>query len=169
MEVYPSITQDGTLYFSSNREGGKGKGDIYRSLLVDGQYGEPENIGEPINTENSEGDVFIAHDESYIIFGSSGRSDSHGSGDLYISFRQSDGSWTEPTYMGDQINTNAFEYCPTVSPDGKYFFFTSYKKPEKDGSQKLLSLDDIMKIYAIAQNGLGDIYWMDARVIEEFR
>ncbi len=169
MEVYPSITQDGTLYFSSNREGGKGKGDIYRSMLVNGQYGEPENIGEPINTENSEGDVFIAPDESYIIFGSSGRSDSHGSGDLYISFRKSDGSWTNSKNMGNQINSYAFEYCPTVSPDGKYFFFTSYKKSEQDRSQKPYSLDDIIKLYDSPQNGLGDVYWMDAKVIEEFR
>lgn len=74
-EFYPSVTADGTLYFSSTREGGKGRGDIWRARLVDGRYSEPENLGEAINSQFSEGDPFIAPDESYLVFVSYGRPD----------------------------------------------------------------------------------------------
>lgn len=144
-EWYPSLTKTGWLYFSSNREGGLGKSDIYRAKYTDGYYTKPENIGAPVNTEYSEGDVFIASNESYLIVKSSGRPDGLGGGDLYIHFRAKDGSWSEPVHMGDQINSPALEYCPVVSPDGKYFFFTSRRR------------------------GNDDVYWVDATVLENFR
>jgi len=58
-EYYPSVSNAGTVYFSSNREGGKGSGDIYRSRLVNGKYSKPENLGEEINSKFFEGDPYI--------------------------------------------------------------------------------------------------------------
>jgi hypothetical protein len=144
-QVYPTATRDGTLYFQADRETGFGRNDVYRSRFVDGAYTEPENLGPAINTEFGEGDVFIAPDESYLIVSVTGREDSHGNGDLYISFRQPDGSWSAVKNMGKSVNTDKLEYCPMVSPDGKYLFFTS------------------------TRSGNGDIYWMDAKVIEDLR
>src|SRR5581483_7878666 len=130
-ESYPTLTKNGTLYFCSGRPDGKGLLDIYRSRLVDGKYTEPENLGDTINTPSSEAYPFIAPDESYLIFTSYYREDEiYGNGhryvrgDLYISLMQ-DGKWTEPRHLDPPINTGAFEGCPTISPDGKYFFFTS--------------------------------------------
>ncbi len=71
----------------------------------------------------------MAPDESYLIFASFGRLDSLGSADLYVSFRV-DGKWQPARSLGTSINSKAFEYCPIVSPDGRHFFFTSYRKPE---------------------------------------
>ena len=93
LEVYPSLASDGTLYFSSGRPGGYGKNDLYRSRPTEGGWSEPENLGGAINTEQSEGDLYVAPDQSYIVFVSSGRDDSIGAGDLYVSFRAPDGSW----------------------------------------------------------------------------
>ncbi len=45
-EWYPTIAANGTMYFRSDREGGKRRTDIYRSRLVDGKYLEPENLGD---------------------------------------------------------------------------------------------------------------------------
>ena len=78
----------------------------------------------------------------------SGRPGELGNGDLYISFRDRYGEWTEAIHMGDRINSEHFEYCPSVSPDGKFLFFT-----RRDSSQ----------------DRKGDIYWMDAGIIEELR
>jgi len=143
-DIFPSVTEDGTLYFFSERDGGLGHADIYRSKLVNGRYPDVENIGEPVNTENSEIDPFIAPDESYLIYCSK-TLDGYGGHDLYITFRKKDGSWTEPINMGLGINSSGYDWIPYVTSDGKYFFFTS--------------------------NRAGDynIYWVDANVIEDLK
>ena len=144
-QVYPTVTREGTLYFQAIREEGYGKADIYRSRLVDGAYQPPENLGPAINSEHYEGDVFVAPDESYLIVAVSGREDSLGGADLYISFRGLDAAWSPLENMGDSVNSEQRDFCPMVSPDGKYFFFSSNRR------------------------GSGDIFWIDAKVIESLR
>ncbi len=122
-EWHVSVTTDGTLYFLSRRAGGEGLGDLYCSRLTDNGYSRAENLGYPINTNSQEGDPFIAPDESYLIF-TSHRSGGYGKGDLYISFRKNDGSWGTPVNLGPHFNTAAYENGSTISPDGKFLFFT---------------------------------------------
>jgi Tol biopolymer transport system component len=143
-DSYPSVTEDGTLYFFSRRSGGLGIGDIYRSWKTNGQNTQIENLGHPINTEYHEVDPFIAPDESYLIL-CSDRPGGYGKVDIYISFRKSDESWTEPVNLGDTVNTPYDEYIPAVTQDGKYFFFTTNK------------------------TGNRDIYWADAKIIMELK
>jgi hypothetical protein len=125
-EYYVSLTKNGTIYFASNRAGGLGSFDIYRSEFVNGQYGKPENLGDAINTEYLEHDPFIAPDESYLLFTCVDRPGGFGTGDLYISIRRKDGSWTKSKNLGKGFNTSGYDFCPIVSPDGKYFFFTRH-------------------------------------------
>jgi ankyrin repeat protein len=139
-DYYPTVTKDGTLYFSSQREG-EGTNNIYRSLLKDGKYGKAEKLGEAVNTKHREFDPLIAPDESYLIFASE-RPGGFGASDLYISFRKKDGSWTQAKNMGEKVNSDSSDYTPMLSPDGKYLFFTS------------------------GRAGVTDIYWIDAKVIE---
>lgn len=168
MEIYPSVARNGTIYFCSARSGGLGGDDIYRSRFIGGKYTKPENLGDMINTKYGEGDIFIAPDESYIIF-SSGRPGGFGSGDLYISYCRQDGTWKTSINMGNHINSPFLEYCPYVSSDGKYLFFTSYRKPNKNYVSNPLTYDEIIKTYQSPQNGLGDIYWIDAKIIKNLR
>lgn len=131
-ELYPTIATDGTLYFSScGRSDSLGRCDLYRSRFRNGEYLAPENLGNAINTPASETDAYIAPDQSYIVFAAYGRPDAIGDGDLYISIFR-DGHWSTPRLLGPQINTTAREYCPIVSPDGKYFYFTSERKGSGD-------------------------------------
>ncbi len=127
-EYYISFTDQGTLYFSSNGnapEDRRGSDyDIYYSESKDGVFQEPVALGEAINTPAYEADVFIAPDESYIIFCST-RDGGEGQGDLYISFKEENSAWTEAVNMGPDINTPLYEYCPFVTKDGRYLFFTS--------------------------------------------
>jgi Tol biopolymer transport system component len=141
-QLYPSVTRDGTLYFNSGTKG-YGKGDFFRSRPGHGEYSEPENLGESINTEYDETDVFVDPDERYVIFTSVDRADGRGSGDLYISFRMN-GSWTHAENMGNSINTSSSEFCPVVSPDGNYLFFTS------------------------GRSGNDDVYWVSAEIIDTY-
>jgi Tol biopolymer transport system component len=121
-ENYPSVAANGTLYFASVREGGKGQNDLYRARLVNGKYSEAENLGDVINTPGTDADPYIAPDESYVIFCSS-RPGGLGEGDLYISFNRR-GTWTQPRSLGATVNTSEFEYTPLLSPDGKHLFFS---------------------------------------------
>lgn len=168
-EFYPSISNDGTLYLTASYEGSMGFEDIYKSELVDGKYTEPVNLGAAINSNLYEYNSFIAPDESYIIYSGHGRRDGFGSGDLYISFRQEDGSWSTAVNMGERVNSAFLDYCPYVSPDGKYLFFSSNRKAGKPYSETGTTYEQLLKALESPENGLGDIYWIDAGIIEQLK
>ena len=168
-EFYPSFTREGTMYVQSRREGGIGQSDIYRLELEDGRYVTAECLPEPVNSSGFEGDAFIAPDESYIILSTFRPEKNIGrSADLYISFRADDGSWSELINMGERVNGIGGENCQILSPCGKYLFYTSRRYKDRK-SAPFKTYDDILASWAEPQNGLGDIYWIDARIIEELR
>ncbi len=158
---YPSITQDGTIYYST-WDPERNTDDIFRARPTgDGGY-TVENIGAPINTGDAEFDPFIAPDESYLLFASYRRGNM-GSSDLYISSRR-DGAWTEPRNLGPAINSSGKDYCPVVSSDGRYFFFTGKRPGAKGGEPR--NLADVQAQYGAIENGLGNIYWATIDILE---
>ena len=162
-EWYPTVAGDGTLYFGSGRAGGSGATDIYRSQLSNGNYAEPENLGSAINTEFDEYEPLIAQDQSYLIFMAAGRPDGNArSGDLFLSYRK-DGTWTKAINLGNEINSPREEFSPTISPDGKYFFFASARG--RRAPEKQMSYDELMGWLRGTRNGLGDIYHMDVSTL----
>lgn len=127
-EYYISFTKEGKMYFASNVNANEDRThnfDIYTSERINGIYQPKEKLDEMINSEAYEADVFVAPDESYVIFCANRRSVGLGRGDLYISFKQADGSWTKSKNMGKPINSDKHELCPFVTADGKYLFYTS--------------------------------------------
>jgi hypothetical protein len=93
-DFYPTITRNGVMYFTGADT------DLYRSRLVDGLMTEREKLGDTVNTEAAEYNACIAPDESFIAFTSEGWGPGFGGGDLFISFRKEDGSWTKAKNMG---------------------------------------------------------------------
>jgi len=167
-DFYPTLTRDGTLYFQSRREGGVGGADIYRAKLSDGQYREAEHLPEPVNGPGSEGDAFIAPDESYIIVSTYRSFDNIGQSDLYISFRTSDNTWSPLQNLGPAVNSAGGENCQILSPCGRYLFFTSRRNKNQSGTNPP-DYATIRKWFNSPQNGFGDAYWIDAEYIESFR
>jgi len=166
-EQSPCPAADGSLYFASVREGGKGSYDLYRSRRIDGRFAEPESLGDAINTENPETHPFLARDGSFLLFSSTGRPDSPvGPGspyprpDLYVS-ESRDGKWTSPRRLGAPINTDASETGAFVSPDGRYLFFTSERNFTSIPMPPGLTLDAMQSRIHRTGNGLGDVYQMD--------
>ncbi len=135
-DFYPTITNDGIMYFTG------ADNNLYFSRLVEGRMAGRQKMSDSINTASAEYNSFVAPDGSYIIFTSFGWGDGFGGGDLFISYRAKDGTWTKAKNMGGGINTNGHDYCPSLSRDGRWFFYTSN----------------------IA--GSEDIYWVDAGIIE---
>jgi hypothetical protein len=162
-EYFPVVADSGTLYFGSERPGGKGKGDIWRSRLVGGHYTEPENLGDAINTAGQEVEAWIAPDESFMILAASGRPDSIGGYDFYVT-RNCGGSWTPPRNLGEPINSKGWELSPRFTPDGKYFFFSS-NRSVLDSRDHRFSLAELHRALSSPGNGLRDIYRIDASAL----
>jgi Tol biopolymer transport system component len=164
-EWFPTLTNDGTLYFGSDRQGGRGRTDIWRSTLVDGKYGEPENLGDSINSPTSEVEPYISPDERFMILAAAGRTDSRGAFDLYVSYN-SNGVWTKPENLGDTINSGGWDFSTKISPDGKYFFFTSNRGFADTPLEKRLTYDELISRLRSPHNGLRDIYQIDIDVLK---
>ncbi len=124
-ESQPSISSDGrTLYFTSNRKGGYGGYDIWKSTLTDKGWGNPVNLGPNINTAFDEQSAFIHPDDSTLYFCSNGWPGLGGM-DLFVSRLGKDGQWGKPTNMGYPINTNGDENGLTLTAEGSHAFFSS--------------------------------------------
>lgn len=159
-EYFPTMASNGALYFGSRRKGGKGGCDLYRSRFVNGKFQEPENLGDMVNTQFDEFEPFIAPDESFMIFMAGGRPDGLGGFDLFISYNRN-GSWTKPKNLGAPINSPTDELGGKISPDGKYFFWSSSRSRIAEPKSKPQSFSELMNDYHGPQNGLGDIYYID--------
>ena len=160
-EYFPSVSENGNLYFTASYEDSYGKEDIYYSKFENGSYTTPVNLGDSINSDLYEFNSFISPDESYLIFSSFGREDEAGGGDLYISYKNADGSWTKALNMGTQINSDKMDYCPFVSQDEKYFFFTSQRESYTFTNRKRKQFTDVVQLSNSIENGLGNIYWVE--------
>lgn len=142
-DYYTSIAGNGTIYFSIFDSGGE-SGNLFMSKKGEEGYRKPEKLPPPVYSSSNDHDPYISPDEDYMIFSSS-RPGGFGSNDLYITFRLPDSSWSEPENMGDTINTSGYDYCPMVTHDHRFLFFTR------------------------SLNRNGDIYWVDAKIINKFR
>jgi len=120
-EVSGAVTENGVLLFSSNRPGGEGGFDIYLTRGVNGNYTEPVNLGEIVNTEADERVLCAAPDLNFLILHRYDASREANAG-LYVSYKPSDQSWSEPKSIGDHINMLNASWA-SLSADGKYLFF----------------------------------------------
>ena len=166
-DFYPVFTNLNHLYFNSQREG-RGTNNIYRAMYTDGKFGKAVKLGPAVNTEYREFDPYAAPDESFIIFASE-RPGGFGRSDLYISFKKEDGAWTPAVNMGERINSEGSDFCPMLSPDGKYLFFTSNRSKLKEFPENPMDYTTFWKMHIESQNGLSDIYWVDANIIEDIK
>ena len=116
------------------------------STCHNGVFDPPVDLGLPVNNGGAL-HAFVAPDKSYMLFNSP-RSGSYTQLDIWISFHNEDDTWAEPVNPGETINSGAEAIlCPTVSPDGKYMFFTK------------LNLD----------NYNGNVYWVSTGFIDSLR
>ena len=158
----PSLAANGNMYFFIYRQE---KQDLYMSKFLNGRYTEPVNLGHAVNSDQDEFDPFVAPDERYLMF----TSNRTGNNSIYICFKKKDGSWTKAKHMGPKINSMDWVNVGSVTPDGKHIFLFGIKSNYKSYSEKPLSYKEKIEILNGPGNGSIDIYWMDAKVIEELK
>ncbi|MCG6928603.1 MAG: hypothetical protein LJF30_25265 [Acidobacteria bacterium] len=135
---YPSLTADGTLYFSSMPEGTRNS-DIYRAEPAGAGFAAPERLPAPVSSDRFEGDPFIDRRERFLVFAAFDRAEGLGESDLFVSFR-CDGGWTEPTHLGPEINSVGFDGSPWVTPDDRFLIFTSSRPTDASGEQDFFNV-----------------------------
>ena len=130
-EKQPSISPDGsTLYFVSDRKGGSGSFDIWRSVKLDEhRWSDPENLGDSINTPYLEQSPFIHFDNQTLYFSSNGHVGMGGL-DIFMTRMVNDTTWAKPENLGFPINTHMNEDGLIVNAKGTKAYFSSEINPE---------------------------------------
>jgi hypothetical protein len=156
----PSVTISGNLYISKRFSDGSEK--LCRSELRNGVYQELEILPGNINILKDNFHGYIAPDESYLIRPCYGRPDNIGEGwNYYISFRKSDRTWSDLVNLGKEVNSVYCAGAPSISSDGKYLFF--------QGISSTSIINTLDRKYSLEELIDRDIYWIDAKIIEELR
>ena len=157
-ETQASFSPDGKyLYFISNREGGFGGNDIWRSEISVTGFLKAENIGIKINTEYNEMSPFLHPDNLTLYFGSNGHI-GMGGYDIYVSRRANAlEGWGTPINIGYPINTHNAENSLVVANNGRTAYYTSNKSRFGLDDNFVFDLPESMQADEISEFELGII------------
>lgn len=162
-EYYPSIAKTGNIYFTRAVQGREE--DIMLCKFKNNQYDTAVNLPDVINSVGDEFNAFVDPDEKFILFTGYKRKGAYAAGDLYISKKNEKGEWMEATDLGNVINQPGLNYCPYISPDKKYFFFTSSRGAVKIPFAEQQNSKSLYNKMHSPLNGADNIYWMEAKII----
>ena len=125
-ESQPCLAADGrTLFFVSTRRGGHGGSDIWKSTIQnDGNWSQPVNLGDSINTAADEMAPFIHPDGRTLYFSSTGQP-GMGGADLFVSRLNANGIWLKPENIGYPVNTKLDEINLIINAKGTEAFISS--------------------------------------------
>ncbi len=135
-----SITADmQTLYFASERPGGFGGRDIYRSARnANGTWGVAQNLGKGVNTALNDDAPFIHPDGVTLYFSSEGHN-SIGGYDIYRT-NWIDNNFTTPENIGMPINTAGDDIYFVIDASGTSGYYSSGRAGGL-GQQDIYSID----------------------------
>lgn len=137
--MYASATNEGTLYLTDVE--GLTEGGIIKLDLKDGEFQKPQRLGGGVNHPENGIHPFISPDEDFLLFDCQRKDGFGGEGDIYVTFRDPAGVWGDAYNLGEEINGPGVEFCASVSPDGKYIFYTKNR----------------------------DLYWVSADILELYK
>jgi hypothetical protein len=166
----PSATMNGTLYFAQWQPDGREL--VMRSELMNGEYQTPEALPGQVNTSRSQFHFSVSPDERYLIIPLGGRADVIGSGmNYYVAFRSADGRWSELINLGEIVNSGKSGAFPSISADGKYFFYQAKPTIEfvKSQIRPFTYADLKQRILSEPAYDRGAIFWVETTIIEELR
>lgn len=136
---FPNQAENGDLYYFN-----LSKFKTFYAPNINGEFPEVQEV-----TLESGHHAFISPSQDYLILTARNEEDGRRDNDMYIYFKEKDGTWTKPINLGNTINTSFNEKAPRISPDGKYLFFG---RDERD-----------------IEPGLANIFWVSTEIIEKLR
>jgi hypothetical protein len=166
-EFYPSLTRDGTIYFTRGRNKGK-VSEVWRARWDGKAFTKAERLPEAINGAGPVFNACISPDERMLVFCAPDRKGNLGPADHWISFRNADDTWTEPKNLGEPFNGPGLQaISPSFSGDGKYFFWASNRRLLAPKGPR--TYVDIQKERTQPGNGNADLWWVEAKLLEEMQ
>ncbi|OQP63500.1 flagellar motor protein MotB [Niastella vici] len=136
LDYFPSITVDGKEFVFTRRI--NANEELYESKFENGHWTKAQPMPGDINSNQGEAGANISQDGQWLIFTGCNFPYGFGSCDLYISYLTPDG-WSKPENMGRQINTDAWESGPSLSPDKRDLYFASTRLGGYGGSDIYVS------------------------------
>lgn len=141
------------LFFVTDKPGGLGGHDIYLALWDEANktWGEPTNIGAPVNTEFDEKGVFFHPDNKTLYFSSSGHKTMGGLDIFKTEYNAETNEWSKPVNIGYPINTPDDDVYYVVSGSERFAYFSSVREGgfgEKDIYQITFLGDKKEPLYA---------------------
>ncbi len=134
---YPSIAKNEDLFYTSIS-----KGKMYYAPNRNGKYPEVQEVGIEYGIHG-----FISPAQDFILVDARKENDKTKDKDIHVCFRKKDGTWSKPINLGSTVNSDFTETCPSLTPDGKYLFFSRYNE----------------------EGGLSNIYWVSSEVINKVK
>jgi outer membrane protein OmpA-like peptidoglycan-associated protein len=135
-EYYPSVTiTDSLLVFT--RRGDNIREDFFQSTQLENRFSKASIIDGDINLEEQKGAITVSQDGEWMLFAGNFK-EGFGNFDIYISYYTPEG-WSEPQNLGENINTDAWESSPTLSPDKRALYFSSNRPGGYGGSDIYVS------------------------------
>ena len=128
LESQPSLTTDGTLYYTGFYDKAEWDRGIYRCKLGDKGYRPPELLPETINSPHIDYAPWIAPDESFLLFASTRPGNDEADIRLYVSFHHKDDTWSDPVNLNRAMGFDHPSRFPALTPDGKFMTFMSEDK-----------------------------------------
>jgi hypothetical protein len=176
--VDASVSDDGDMYFASDRDDPAHHLHIYHSRLVDGKFQAPEKLGPEINSEFTESAPAISPDGKVLVFASNAAENPehrrpqdliaggkpYPRQDLYVSVN-GNGHWTPARHLEHGINSFAEEVYPSFSQDGKFLFWGS-ERSSFDIPTRPLKRVAVEKLWPGMLNGRGNIYFISLEALE---
>ncbi len=134
---YPTIAENGDLFYTSIS-----KRKMFYAPNKNGKYPEMHEVGIDYGIHG-----FISPSQDFILVDARKENDKTKDKDIHVCFKKKDGTWSKPMNLGSAVNSDFTETCPSLTPDGKYLFFSRYNE----------------------EGGLSNIYWVSAEVIDKVR
>ncbi|MCA0131178.1 OmpA family protein [Winogradskyella alexanderae] len=149
----PSVSTDGkTMYFASDMPGGYGNFDIYKApIKEDGTLGEPQNLGQKVNTEGQEMFPYISSNGT-LYFSSNGHLGLGGMDVFYT--KEIDGKMAPIRNVGIPINSNGDDFAFTIDEEAEEGFVSSNRDGGKGSDdvyafKKLQPLCDVLVLATV--------------------
>jgi len=147
IKLVSPINDDDVMNLTQSKNGdvfydNRSKRKMYSSSIKNSEFPVVQHVEVEIGSH-----PFISSSQDYLLVQAQNKEDNKRNSDIYVYFKEKDGTWAKPINLGNAVNSNFHERVPGVTPDGKYLFFSRYNE---DG-------------------GISDLYWVSTEVIENVR